>query len=46
MGGGNMIDKVDGNRIGADSNKYLIAMWKELIRGGNRIQGGCITSQR
>lgn len=33
VGGGNMIDKVDGNRIGADSNKYLIAMWKELIRG-------------
>lgn len=24
VGGGNMIDKVDGNRIGADVNKYLI----------------------
>ena len=24
VGGGNMIDKVDGNRLGADSNKYVI----------------------
>ena len=24
VGGGNMIDKVDGRRIGADSNKYVI----------------------
>lgn len=30
VGGANMIDKVDGNRIGADSNKYIIAMWQEL----------------
>jgi DNA adenine methylase len=26
VGGANIIDKVDGNRIGADNNKYLIAM--------------------
>ena len=30
VGGCNMIDKVKGNRIGADANKYLIAMWKGL----------------
>lgn len=30
VGGANMIDKVDGNRIGADSNEYLIAMWQGL----------------
>lgn len=29
-GGCNMIDKVDGNRIAADANKYLIAMWQYL----------------
>ena len=33
VGGANIIDKVDGNRIGADNNKYLIAMWKELQKG-------------
>ncbi len=33
VGGANMIDKVDGNRIGADNNKYLIAMWNELQKG-------------
>jgi DNA adenine methylase len=31
VGGANMIDKVDGNRLGADSNEYLIAALK-LIR--------------
>ena len=30
VGCANMIDKVSGNRIGADANKYLIAMWKGL----------------
>lgn len=30
VGGANMIDKVDGRRIGADNNKYLIAMWDGL----------------
>jgi DNA adenine methylase len=30
VGGCNMIDKVDGHRIGSDANKYLIAMWKGL----------------
>lgn len=33
VGGANMIDKVDGKRIGADLNEYLIAMWKELQKG-------------
>ena len=33
VGGANMIDKVEGNRIGADSNEYLIAMWQELQKG-------------
>lgn len=30
VGGANMIDKVIGNRIGADNNEYLIEMWKHL----------------
>lgn len=30
VGGANMIDKVKGNRIGADNNKYLIALLKEM----------------
>ena len=30
VGGANIIDKVDGNRIGADNNKYLIALFKEM----------------
>lgn len=33
VGGANMIDKVDGNRIGADSNEYLIKFWNDLING-------------
>ena len=33
VGGANMIDKVNGKRIGADLNKYLIAMWKKLQKG-------------
>ena len=33
MGGGNMIDKVDGFRIGNDINYYLIEMWKALQNG-------------
>jgi DNA adenine methylase len=33
VGGANMIDKVDGKRIGADFNEYLIAMWIELQNG-------------
>ena len=32
-GGCNMIDKVDGNRIANDKNKYLIAMFKNLQIG-------------
>jgi DNA adenine methylase len=30
VGGANVIDKIDGNRIGADSNKYLIALLNEM----------------
>jgi DNA adenine methylase len=30
VGGANIIDKVKGNRMGGDSNKYLIALLKEL----------------
>lgn len=33
MGGGNMIDKVDGPRIGNDLNYHLIEMWKALQNG-------------
>lgn len=33
VGGANMIDKVDGERIGGDSNDYLIDMWKSLQKG-------------
>ncbi len=32
-GGCNLIDKVDGNRIGADTNKYLIALLLKLQEG-------------
>lgn len=30
VGGANMIDKVRGKRIGNDSNRYLIALLKEM----------------
>ena len=33
VGGGNMIDKVDGWRIGNDNNKYLIALFKAIQSG-------------
>lgn len=33
VGGCNSIDKVTGLRIGADNNKYLIALWKGLQEG-------------
>ena len=36
VGGANMIDKVNGNRIGADSNEYLIAMWQGLQENKSR----------
>ena len=32
VGGANMIDKVDGNRIGADNNEYLIELLKEMLK--------------
>ena len=36
VGGANMIDKVDGNRIGADKNEFLIEMWIGLQRNRER----------
>lgn len=33
VGGANMIDKVDGLRIGNDINYYLIEMWKAIQNG-------------
>lgn len=33
VGGANMIDKVDGNRIGYDSNEYLIALLDSMSKG-------------
>lgn len=33
VGGANMIDKVQGKRIGADLNYYLIEFWKALQNG-------------
>ena len=33
VGGANVIDKVTGNRIGADINEYLIAMWQAVSKG-------------
>jgi DNA adenine methylase len=32
-GGCNMLDKVDGNRIGNDSNEYIISIFKAMDRG-------------
>ena len=36
VGGANIIDKVDGNRIGADKNEFLIEMWKGLQENKSR----------
>lgn len=33
VGGANMIDKVGGNRTGADNNPYLIDMWQKVSGG-------------
>jgi len=33
VGGANMIDKVGGNRIGGEYNKYIVSMWNALIHG-------------
>lgn len=33
VGGANLIDKVTGNRIGSDSNKYLIALLQSVSKG-------------
>ena len=32
-GGANMIDKVDGVRIGGELNEYIVAMWLSLLDG-------------
>mgnify|MGYP002725615661 CR=1 FL=1 len=34
VGGANMIDKVEGHRLGADSNRFLIALLKEMQKDG------------
>lgn len=36
VGGANMIDRVDGWRIGADNNRYLISMLKGCVEGRDR----------
>lgn len=33
VGGANVIDKVDGNRIGADLNEHVIALWQAVSEG-------------
>lgn len=33
LGGANSMEGVTGNRIGNDSNRYLIAMWRALLNG-------------
>lgn len=33
VGGANVIDKVDGNRIGSDSHQYLIELWRAVSQG-------------
>lgn len=35
VGGANVIDKVDGKRIGADINEYLIGLWQAVSEGWN-----------
>lgn len=35
VGGANMIDKVTGNRIGADVHEHLIGMWQAVSQGWN-----------
>lgn len=40
-GGCNLLDKVDGKRIGNDKNKYLIALWQGLIENRDRPYNIC-----
>ena len=42
VGGGNMIDKVDGLRIGADFNKYVIEALISIK--GNKLQFNLVIS--
>lgn len=44
VGGANMIDKVDGNRIGADTHPHLIALWKAVAEG--RIPPHSVTEEQ
>lgn len=37
VGGANMIDKVDGNRIGGEFNRYIAEMWSELVKGAKPL---------
>lgn len=37
VGGANMIDKVDGWRIGGEFNRYIAEMWRELVKGASPI---------
>ena len=37
VGGGNLIDKVQGNRIGLDNNKYLIALLEKIKNDPNNL---------
>jgi len=45
VGGANMIDKVGGNRIGADNNKYLIALLKHCSEGKSKELSDYITEE-
>lgn len=36
VGGGNVIEKVTGNRIAGDNNRYLIALFKKMQEGATR----------
>lgn len=36
VGGANLIDKVDGNRLGNDTNPYLIALLQKMAEGINK----------
>jgi len=38
VGGANMINKIKGNRIGSDSNEYLISLLNELQKGWKPIK--------
>ena len=45
VGGANMIDKVEGNRIGFDNNEYLIELY-HYIQNGGKIENRTITKEQ